>query len=269
MSTPRLLAPAKLTLSLRIRGARDDGFHELEALTVSVSEPHDVLTLEDRADGVTLRVTGAVEGVPQDEDNLAVRAARVAGRAVAIALHKEIPPGAGLGGGSSDAATVLRGLGAEGFAAELGSDVPFCVRGGAAWMRGRGERLEPVSVVGSLAVVIAVPHFGLRTPDVYRAWDDLGGPRASRTVAAPAPVAHLLDQLGNDLEPAAEHVEARLADFRRDVEAIVAAPALLAGSGSAYAVVLAGDEEARAGDAAARLRAAGIRAWSGRAPAAP
>ena len=269
MSESELLAPAKLTLSLRILGVRDDGFHELEALAISVSEPHDVVTLENRADGVTLRVTGAVEGVPEDEDNLAVRAARVAGRAVSIALHKEIPPGAGLGGGSSDAAAVLRGLGGDRFAAELGSDVPFCVRGGAAWMRGRGERLEPISVVGSLGVVIAAPPFGLRTPDVYRAWDELGGPRASRTVAAPAPVAHLLDRLGNDLEPAAEHVEAGLVDFRRDVEAIVGAPALLAGSGSAYAVVLGGDEEARAGDAVARLRAAGIRAWSGRAPAAP
>lgn len=267
--TTALLAPAKLTLSLRVLGARADGFHELEALTVSVSEPHDIVTLEDRADGVTLRVTGATEGVPEDEQNLAVQAAREAGRAVAIGLHKGIPPDAGLGGGSSDAAAVLRGLGAERFAAELGSDVPFCVRGGAAWVRGRGEVLEPVSMPGSLAVVIAVPAFGLRTPAVYRAWDELGGPRARREVATPAPVAHLLDRLANDLEPAAEHVEARLVGFRQEVEAHVGVPALLAGSGSAYAVVLAGDEAARAGEAAARLRAVGIRAWSGRAPAAP
>ena len=267
--TTELLAPAKLTLSLRVLGVRDDGYHELEAFTVAVSEPHDVVTLDERADGVTIEVTGAAEDVPGDERNLAVQAAVVSGCAVAIALHKEIPPGAGLGGGSSDAAAVLRGLGADHVAAELGSDVPFCVHGGAAWMRGRGEILEPVSLSGTLAVVIAVPPFGLGTPAVYRAWDELGGPRANREVAAPAAVAHLLDRLANDLEPAAERVEPSLAGFRREVEALVGAPALLAGSGSAYAVALAGEEEARAVDAAARLRAVGIRAWSGRAPAAP
>jgi len=86
---------------------------------------------------------------------------------------------------------------------------------------------------------------------------------------SPAEAVAVQDRLANDLEPAAERVEPSLAGFRREVEALVGAPALLAGSGSAYAVALAGEEEARAVDAAARLRAVGIRAWSGRAPAAP
>ena len=121
-------------------------------------------------------------------------------------------------------------------AAELGSDVPFCLRGGAAWMRGRGEIIEPVSVATGLAFVVAIPPFRLSTPDVYRAWDELGGPRSERVVPAPRRLAHILPELVNDLEPAAEAVEPRLREFRDALEAATGAPALLAGSGSAYVV---------------------------------
>jgi 4-diphosphocytidyl-2C-methyl-D-erythritol kinase len=82
-------------------------------------------------------------------------------------------------------------------------------------------------------VLIVVPPFGIATPPVYRAWDDLGGPQSTRAVAPPRAVVHLVDELVNDLEPAAEQVEPRLAPFRADLEAAARAPALLAGSGSA------------------------------------
>ena len=112
--------------------------------------------------------------------------------------------------------------------AALGSDVPFCVRGGAAHMRGRGELIEPTTVP-SLYVLIAVPRFAIATPAVYRAWDDLDGPVSTREVPGPPGLAALT----NDLESAAERVEPRLVGFRTRLERAAGAPAILAGSGSA------------------------------------
>ena len=167
----RVLARAKLTLSLRVLGVRPDGFHELEGLVVSLRDPHDVVGLRLQAPfGVRVRLSGrAVVGVPADDSNLAVRAARLlletaadgddpgpwAASGLDISLHKTIPAGAGLGGGSADAAaTIVGGARLLGLrldtgtlarlGASLGSDVPFCVIGGAAWMRGRGEIIEPL-----------------------------------------------------------------------------------------------------------------------------
>jgi 4-diphosphocytidyl-2-C-methyl-D-erythritol kinase len=190
------------------------------------------------------------------------------GLAVAIDLHKEIPAGAGLGGGSSDGAAVLRYCAATfgldeatvaAAAAALGSDVPFCVDGGPAWMRGRGERLEPAELPGALDVVVAVPPFAISTPAVYRAWDELGGP-GGRTVAPPPVLARLVDVLLNDLEPAAEHVEPRLAPFRIELEAAIGRPALLAGSGSACWVACASraEADALASEARAKLGVVGF-----------
>lgn len=270
----RALARSKLTLSLRVLGARADGFHEIEALTVSLEDPHDVVGLRVRpALGVRLSMSGrAAAGLPGDEENLAVQAARLlleegddpaapgpfAASGLDLTLHKSIPAGAGLGGGSADAAATLvagnRLLGFDlaagvlaGLAARIGSDVPFCLAGGAAWMRGRGEVLEPVTCPEPFPLVVAVPPFGLSTPAVYRAWDDLGGPRSSRSCPAPAAVADLVGgALVNDLEPAAEAVERRLRPYREALEAMAGEPALLAGSGSAYAVAVASTGRAQA-----------------------
>jgi 4-diphosphocytidyl-2-C-methyl-D-erythritol kinase len=190
---------------------------------------------------------------------------RVAPR-VSLALKKDIPAGAGLGGGSADAAAVLVALdrllhiGASSDAlaaigAGLGSDVPFCVHGGAARMRGRGEHIDVVTVP-RLHVLVAVPSFAIATPAVYRAWDDLGGPASTRVVPGPADIGDLT----NDLEPAAERVEPRLAEFRAELERAVKAPAILAGSGSACAVLF--DEESAAVEAHERLRTAAVASTS-------
>ena len=267
------LAPAKLTLSLRILGTRPDGFHELEALTVSIDSPADRLTFAAAPAGdVRLALSGTTDDVPAGPDNLVVRAARaVLPRAagVSIALHKQIPPGAGLGGGSSDAACALRELGAQHgldpgvvarAAAKLGSDVPFCLHGSPAWMRGRGELLEPVELTEAVHVLVVVPPFGLSTPAVYRAWDELGGPRAGRVVAPPAGIAGLVDGLANDLEAAAARVEPRWTEFRAELEAATGVAALLAGSGSACWLPFDDPEASRA--AAARVeRALGLAAY--------
>lgn len=294
----RVIARAKVTLSLRVLGRRDDGFHELEALVVSIRDPHDVVGLRLQPPfGVRVRLSGrAVVGVPVDDSNLAVRAARLlldaaaeredagpwAASGLDLSLHKTIPAGAGLGGGSADAAGVLVGgarllgldldpAGLTALGARLGSDVPFCLAGGAAWMRGRGELLEPLPpppcVPGGgagadddgLALVVAFPSFGLSTPAVYRAWDDLRGPSSTRAVPLPAGLAGrgLPDELFNDLEPAAEHVEPRLRPFREALEELAGGPALLAGSGSAYVVPVASPAQAAAlaTQAGAELRA--------------
>ncbi len=266
---------AKLTLSLHVLGVRPDGYHELDALTVSVSEPHDELTVMrlDRPFAVELELSGpAAPGIGDGPDTLASRAAhallahaseRAGGSGVHLALRKQIPAGAGLGGGSADAAAVLLAVNRllaldltlvelAAIGARIGSDVPFCVYGGAAHMRGRGERIEP-AVVPELHVLVAVPPFALSTPAVYRAWDELGGPRSTRVVPGPAGVG----PLRNDLEPAAEHVEPRLREFREHLERLAGAPALLAGSGSACAVAFDDPDAARAagGRAAAGLPA--------------
>jgi 4-diphosphocytidyl-2-C-methyl-D-erythritol kinase len=249
----KLDAYAKLTLSLHVTGTRANGMHELDALVVSVSAPRDELVIR-AAPETAIAVTGPfAAGVPTDGTNLAVRAAHALGTNVAIELHKGIPHGAGLGGGSADAAAVLVGapavtgvdvhyLEVERIAASLGADVPFCLTGGAMRMSGIGEELEPVNLP-DLAIVIATPPFGCATADVYRAWDELGCPLGN-TVAIEG-----MPPLRNDLEPAAHHVEPRLAAFKAAIERATGVPALLAGSGSSYALVfhdIAAAEDARA-----------------------
>jgi len=96
-------------------------------------------------------------------------------------------------------------------------------------MRGRGEQLVPVDLRGAVTVLIVVPPFRIATPSVYGAWDDLGGPTSPRTLAAPPEVAHLVAELGNDLEPAAEKVEPRLEAVRADVERVAGRQFLLRG----------------------------------------
>ena len=231
-------AHAKLTLSLHVTGVRSDGYHTIDATMVSISAPSDRLVLS-RARRTALTVEGPfAEGVPADSSNLAWRAVEACGARMRIELHKGIPCGAGLGGGSADAAAVIRALGgSRSLAAALGADVPFCMRGGFARVRGIGEKLES-SETPKLSIVVVTPPFGCSTAAVYRAWDELGGPR---------------DEV-NDLRAAAEHVEPRLDGFRREVEAAAGAPAILAGSGSSVAVVF--EDAAEAEPARARVEAA-------------
>jgi 4-diphosphocytidyl-2-C-methyl-D-erythritol kinase len=254
----RATAYPKLTLSLRVLGARADGYHDLDALVVSLGQPRDVLEVYavPAPGGVHLELEPfeELESIPADHRNLAfmaaerllVRAGR-SGHGVRMVLRKHVPAGAGLGGGSADAAAALlavrRLLEIDmdddrilEVAAEIGSDVPFCVRGGAAWMRGRGEVIEPIALDARLSFLVAVPPFRLSTAEVYRMWDALGGPVSTRAVPAPRRIADVVPELFNDLEPAAEAVEPRLLEFRAALEAATRRPALLAGSGSSYVV---------------------------------
>jgi 4-diphosphocytidyl-2-C-methyl-D-erythritol kinase len=270
----RATAYAKLNLSLRVLGRRDDGYHDLEALTVSVADPHDVVEVQavPHPGGITLEVFGETAGVPTGTHNLVVRAGEAllvragrSGHGVRTTLRKKIPACCGLGGGSADAAAMLLAIqrlleveiddaGLLEIGASIGSDIPFCLTGGAAWMRGRGEVLEPVAVPGGVPVIVALPPFRLVTKTVYDAWDELGGPRSAREVPAPAAVSRIVETCANDLEPAAESVEPRLVEFREALEEAAGVPALLAGSGSAYAVML--DDEGKVASTVRKIRRA-------------
>jgi 4-diphosphocytidyl-2-C-methyl-D-erythritol kinase len=239
-----------------------------------LSAPADVLVVGPAAAGVVRCTVHGGDAVPAGEDNLVVRAARgalPADAGLAVDLTKVTPVGAGLGGGSADAAAVLRVVrdryGVDparilDVAASIGSDVPVCVDGRPVMMRGRGEILDPVVIRGRVPVVVATPPVALSTPAVYRAWDELGGPRGERTVDPPAPVAHLVDALVNDLEPAALRVAPVLEGFRDDLGRVAGGVPLLAGSGSSYWMPL--DDPDRATAVAARVRAElGVTAFGG------
>ncbi len=197
----KLRAPAKVNLSLRILGKRPDGFHEIETLMTPISLADDLeITI---APGNDIVVTSDDPSLPTGLDNLAARAADVffhhtkLHRQTRIHLTKRIPHGAGLGGGSSDAAAVLRGLDGlcetdlptktlEQLAATIGSDVPFFVRGQAAWARGRGEQIEPAPPVPDLSLLLVKPSFGVDTPWAYQSWANSqplpGGPTDPQSV---------------------------------------------------------------------------------------
>ncbi|MFN0027512.1 MAG: 4-(cytidine 5'-diphospho)-2-C-methyl-D-erythritol kinase [Acidimicrobiales bacterium] len=156
------------------------------------------------------------------EDNLVARALRLVGRRAHVRLTKRIPPGAGLGGGSADAAAILRWAGVTDplLAARLGADVPFCVRNGRARVSGIGEVLQPLPFEAR-RLTLLTPPFGCSTVEVYRAWDRLGGPAG---------------EAGNDLEPAALAIEPRLATYRDHLAAATGLRPRLAGSGSTWFV---------------------------------
>lgn len=242
-----LPAHAKLNLDLAVLGLRPDGYHDLRTRFQAISL-HDLLLIE-RAD-----VTSLAGGLP---DDLVLRAQRALERAAGrrlparFRLVKRIPAGAGLAGGSADAAAALRGLARlhaldldlAPVAAELGADVPFLLFGGAAEATGRGERLTPVKTDAGW-YAIAWPGFPLSTPAVFARWDEVGGDGE------------------NELTRAALDVEPKLAEFAT----MLGEGWRMTGSGSAFFRPARTREEAEA--AAARLDcwtavARPVGAWGG------
>ncbi|MBV8297207.1 MAG: 4-(cytidine 5'-diphospho)-2-C-methyl-D-erythritol kinase [Acidimicrobiia bacterium] len=210
-------ALAKLTLSLRVIGRRDDGYHLLDAEMVTL----------DLADTLLFGPGEGVEVVPlvpspRFEPTLITRALQAIGRQAFVRLEKRIPVGAGLGGGSADAAAVLRWAGCAdvSVASSLGADVPFCVMGGRARVRGTGEIVEPLPFEPRVFTLLT-PPFGVATAGVYAKWDELGGPTGDT---------------GNDLEPAALALEPRLAIWRDQLGDATGRAPRLAGSGSTWFV---------------------------------
>ncbi|MGA0237716.1 MAG: 4-(cytidine 5'-diphospho)-2-C-methyl-D-erythritol kinase [Acidimicrobiales bacterium] len=225
----RLVAPAKLTLGLRITGLRHDGYHLIDAEMVTL-DFHD--TLEVRS-GSGLVIEGPARGdsIGPDRDNLVLRALRLIDRDAAVTITKRIPAGAGLGGGSADAAAILRWAGFTDLeaAAALGADVAFCLVGGRARVTGIGEQVAPLPFVEQTFTLVTPPVF-CSTPAVYSAWDDMGGPVGAN---------------GNDLEPAALVVAPELVRWRDELAAATDQQPRLAGSGSTWFVEGAHPEAGR------------------------
>jgi 4-diphosphocytidyl-2-C-methyl-D-erythritol kinase len=275
-------AQAKLNLSLAITGRRADGFHELVSLVAPIALA-DTLTLDV---GRPLGLTCDDPALPVDGTNLVLKAAAAYARRRPAAptghfhLTKRVPHGAGLGGGSADAAAALRLLdratgdplgpeALEALAAEVGSDCPFFVRGQTAVMRGRGERLEilPVAARSALAgrkVVLVKPPFGVPTPEAYGLLAQVGKYRPAAQAEAElaawlaVPAADPV-KLGNDLAAPVFSkylaLPAGLASFRR----VTRSDWQMTGSGSAcFAWVDAGFDQAG-------LRADAVRVWGPRA----
>lgn len=243
-------AYAKLNVSLRVLGTRDDGYHELESLVLPVSL-YDLVTVHS-SDRLTLSVSGETAAhVPVDDSNLALVAARSLARAFdheptgAIAIDKRIPVSAGLGGGSADAAATLLALrelwdvevGDDtlvAVAASVGSDVPALLTGSAVMMTGRGERIELVPAAPTWWAVLPFA-FPVGVADAYSWWDVDGvtGPEPKdllEAVASGAPEA-LATVLANDLQAP---VVARHPEVGQAIDAFVGAGAvgaLMSGSG--------------------------------------
>lgn len=217
----QVTAPAKLTLRLRVTGVRRDGYHLIDAEMVSLAWG-DTLTIDPSGSGLTAEGP-FVAGMPLDDSNLVAKALRLAGRTAAVHLHKALPHGGGLGGGSSDAAAVLRWAGYTDVvaAAALGADVSFCLVGGRARVRGIGEIVEPLEF-RALDITLVVPPLAVSTPAAYRAWDEMGGPLADGP---------------NDLEPAALVVEPRLVRWRDRIREAAGVAPTLAGSGATWFVI--------------------------------
>ncbi len=247
----RCLARAKVNLSLDVGPVRPDGYHPYVSHAISV-------TLEDE---LVAEPWDAVDVVVEDpsgsvvEDTLVRRALDLAGASYRVWVSKRIPAGAGLAGGSADAAAALVLAGRSDLAAEVGTDVAFCAVGGHARLTGRGEVVEPLAPLPTVGILVAVPPVAVPTPAVFAAFDEVG-PGEARPLEEP----WLVDLVPgctwkNDLEAAALAVAPELAGHRRRIEEAAGRSALMTGSGSGFCVFApdAGELE----PAAATLRAAG------------
>lgn len=212
-----LVAPAKLTWFLEVTGRRDDGYHEIRAEMTTIDFA-DRLRLDDQEDYVA--VEGPFAAVPLDETNLVARALRLVGRRAGVTVHKSIPPGGGLGGGSADAGAILRWAGGVSVAdaLTLGGDVPFCQVGGRALVEGVGDRLRSLAFEARPVTLILV-DVAVATREVYAAYDEM-------VVSGARPGGR------NHLEAPARAVEPRLARTMDWLRATLAQPVHLAGSGS-------------------------------------
>ena len=255
-------APAKLNLSLDVLGRLEGGYHALRMVMESVSFG-DTLEITLRKDG-EIRLETGLAWLPRDGRNLAVEAARVFREALGeetlgadILLTKRIPVGAGMGGGSADAAAVLRGLNrltGRPFDGEklrelglaIGSDVPYCVCGGSRLAEGRGEVLSPLPMPPECRVVIAKPSFSISTASLFARIDG----RAGRTRPDTAGMIGAMEQgdLGGVARRMFNVFEDVLPRSCRDVGALLdhgALGAVMTGTGSAVFGLFAGDGEAQ------------------------
>lgn len=247
-----IAASAKINLFLKILGKRSDGYHDIYSLVQAISL-HDELTLSIIGSGIEL--TASSTDVPLDSGNIVWKAIdllreRVGFReGIRVHLTKRIPVGAGLGGGSSDAAATLKGVNKllklglsshelQRLGAVLGSDVPFFFSSGSALISGRGEIVENVVIPSEFRIVLIVPDFAVSTAEAY------AGIRIYLTNFSTKPTLNweissaelfeLLDSLGNDFQPQVTDSHPEVAHCMRFLQEAGAKTVALSGSGSAF-----------------------------------
>ncbi len=263
--TITVCARAKINLTLDILGKRPDGYHEVEMVMQSI-ELHDRLVFTPAGDDITLTVEGA--DLDPGPDNLIVRAAELLRKlkgirdGVRIRLLKAIPVASGLGGGSADAAATLKalnelwGIGLSlpelmGLGAQLGSDVPFCLLGGTALAKGRGERLESLPPCPGLGLVLVKPPFSVSTAAVYRLYKP--GPsvrrpdnRAMIGALRNKDVGGIAQNLANALESVTAGMHPEIEQIKTKLTGAGSPGVLMSGSGPAVFGLAADMESARA-----------------------
>lgn len=221
---------AKLNLTLDVLGKREDGYHDLKSVMQTISVRDDVEI--DIGTGKPWELSCTMEGIPTDSTNLAWKAAEVYCNAmkldpngISIRITKRIPSGAGLGGGSADAAAVLRALNrhygeplsilalAE-LGAQVGSDVPFCTVCGTAMVEGRGERIRKLPDLPDCIFVVCKPEFSVSTPELYRKIDEVAiakrpDHQAMESALLAGNLANVAENVFNVFDPVvtAEHLE--------------------------------------------------------------
>jgi len=255
------LAPAKINTCLHVLGKRADGYHDLAMLMQPITLFDRISLTVSPGDGVSVRCPG-VE-LPPGADNIVVRAARALlehvgeTRQVEIDVDKQIPVAAGLGGGSSDAATVLSGLNALcGFgvdnvtlrrlAVRLGADVPFFLFGGAAWATGIGDVLEPVPAMPSVWYVLVNPGIAVSTAWVYGNLGLTSPGDVARLREFPQTTEALVRLLYNDLERVTLRQYPEVAAVKQALSACGALGTLMSGSGPTVFGVFDAESAARA-----------------------
>jgi 4-diphosphocytidyl-2-C-methyl-D-erythritol kinase len=279
-----LSAAAKVNLALEVLGRRTDGYHEVVTVMQAV-ELSDRVVLED-VERLELRTTAP--GIPTDASNLALRAALAlreaagVGRGVCITLDKRIPVAAGLGGGSTDAAAVLLGLNRlwglrwpldrlTDVAVGLGMDVPFFLRGGAAFATGRGERLNRMRGM-ALALVLVNPRYASSTTEAYgrltsTMYSDGARARAVATALSARRAGHVARSLYNSLEGAVAPVHPEIGHMKAALLAAGALGALMSGSGPTVFGVARSLDHAR--QIRRRVQRASWECWAVRTLAGP
>jgi 4-diphosphocytidyl-2-C-methyl-D-erythritol kinase len=262
MERVRLRAFAKVNYALEVQGSRQDGYHEIRTVMQSVSLADEV-EIERAEEGFELQIEpegadlGPLEGNTVRKAWVALR--ELSGRelAVRIKLHKRIPPGAGLGGGSADAAATLSGLGElfdlgldaevlRSLAGRIGADVPFSISGGTALAEGVGDVLTSLPAPPAHRLVLAKPERGADTGEIYRAYDE----RPGRAVASVEPVVAALrlgdlptlaGAIGNDLEPVTGELVPEVEAYREELLRAGALGAAMTGTGTAVYAIFGDD----------------------------
>ena len=276
-----ILAPAKINLTLDVLARRADGYHELSTVMQAISLADTVMVEAERSHETVIELTCDKPFVPTDERNIAVKAAKAfleknrMKAHIRITLQKRIPVGAGMGGGSTDAAAVLRALDTllpSGMtpdemvflAKSIGADVPFVLRGGCALAEGIGEALQPIPVYAGIPIVVCKPRVSASTKEIFTRLkvdsitehpDTLGAVDAIRERNLDA----LAFRLFNVLESVTTEICPVIGEYRRELLKAGALGAAMTGSGTAVFGVFS--DKASASCAAAALRHSCDQVW--------